>query len=274
MAKLTEYTAATRFDSGDILIKDGTNGTKKITASNAAVEFAGLISKANHRNIFRGKNLGASVTAAQKAAIANGSFDDLFIGDYWTINNVRYDIADMDYWYGTGNPACNRHHLVLVPHEAMYNRTMNDTNTTDGGYVGSNMYTNGLTSARNIIASAFPSMLLTHKEYLVNAVTEDGYPSAATWVDSTIELMNEIMLYGSYICAAGVGNSSRMVGTVDKKQLALFRLARASDLGLVGIWLRDISSEKYFCSLTVGSASSNSATTERGVAPVFGIVGD
>ena len=82
MAKLTEYTAATRFDSGDILIKDGTNGTKKITASNAAVEFAGLISKANHRNVFRGKNLGSSVTAAQKAAIANGSFDDLFIGDY------------------------------------------------------------------------------------------------------------------------------------------------------------------------------------------------
>ena len=149
----------------------------------------------------------------------------------------------MDYWYGTGNPACNKHHLVLVPHEAMYNRTMNDTNTTDGGYVGSGMYTNGLTSARNIIASSFPNMLLTHKEYLVNAVTEDGYPSAATWVDSTIELMNEIMLY-------------------------------ASDLGLVGIWLRDISSEKYFCSLTVGSASSNSATTERGVAPVFGIVGD
>ena len=75
MAKLTEYTAASRFDSGDILIKDGTNGTKKITASNAAVEFAGLVSKANHRNIFRGKNLGALVTAAQKAAIANGSFE-------------------------------------------------------------------------------------------------------------------------------------------------------------------------------------------------------
>lgn len=32
MSKLIDYPAATRFDSGDILIKDGTNGTKKITA--------------------------------------------------------------------------------------------------------------------------------------------------------------------------------------------------------------------------------------------------
>ena len=43
MAKLTEYPAATQFDSGDILIKDGTNGTKKITAENAAAD---LVSKA------------------------------------------------------------------------------------------------------------------------------------------------------------------------------------------------------------------------------------
>lgn len=39
MAKLTEYPAATSFDSGDILIKDGTNGTKKISVDNASVNF-------------------------------------------------------------------------------------------------------------------------------------------------------------------------------------------------------------------------------------------
>ena len=33
MSKLIDYPAATRFDSGDILIKDGMNGTKKITAN-------------------------------------------------------------------------------------------------------------------------------------------------------------------------------------------------------------------------------------------------
>lgn len=36
MAKLTEYPQATKFDQGDILIKDGINGTKKILVSDAA----------------------------------------------------------------------------------------------------------------------------------------------------------------------------------------------------------------------------------------------
>lgn len=39
MAKITEYPAATSFDSGDILIKDGTNGTKKISVDDASVNF-------------------------------------------------------------------------------------------------------------------------------------------------------------------------------------------------------------------------------------------
>ena len=64
MAKMTEYTAATRFDSGDILIKDGTNGTKKIAVANAAQEFAGLVSAMQHRNVYREKNLGTTITAA------------------------------------------------------------------------------------------------------------------------------------------------------------------------------------------------------------------
>ena len=93
MPKVTDYSAATRFDSGDVIIKDGTDGTKKMTAENAAVEFAGLVSAINHRNVYRGKNLGSSVTAAQKAAIQNGTFDDLFIGDYWVIGGVTWVIA-------------------------------------------------------------------------------------------------------------------------------------------------------------------------------------
>lgn len=40
MAKLIDYPADTQFDSDDILIKDGSNGTKKILVTDAAVEFA------------------------------------------------------------------------------------------------------------------------------------------------------------------------------------------------------------------------------------------
>ena len=37
-----------------------------------------------HNSIYRGKNLGADVTDEQWAAIKAGTFDDLFIGDYWS----------------------------------------------------------------------------------------------------------------------------------------------------------------------------------------------
>ena len=107
--------------------------------ADAAKEFAGLVSAMQHRNVFRGKNLGTSVTAAQKAAIQNGTFDDLFIGDYWVINGVNWTIADMDYWYNCGDTAFTRHHLVIIPGGQLYSAKMNDTNTTEGGYFGSKM---------------------------------------------------------------------------------------------------------------------------------------
>lgn len=73
---------------------------KTIKASDAAKEFAGLVSDIQHRNVYRGKNLGTAITEAQQAAIHNATFDDLFIGDYWTINGHKYVIADMNYWKG------------------------------------------------------------------------------------------------------------------------------------------------------------------------------
>lgn len=273
MAKITEYTAATRFDSGDILIKDGTNGTKTITAANAASEFAGLVSSTQHRNVFRGKNLGTSITESQKAAISSGTFDDLFIGDYWTINDTRYDIADMDYWYNTGdNPAFTKHHLVMIPHSALYNAQMNSTNTTEGGYVGSEMYTTNLNQAKTKIGTDFGSMLQTHREYLVNAVT-DGYPSAGAWFDSTVELMNEIMVYGSHVqTPANDGANLSKRTTINKQQLALFALSPKSINTRGSIWLRDIVSATVFAYVfSNGNSGYNPADNSYGVRPVFAI---
>lgn len=273
MAKMTEYTSATRFDSGDILIKDGNNGTKKITAANAASEFAGLVSSTQHRNVFRGKNLGTSITADQKTAISSGTFDDLFIGDYWTINGTRYDIADMDYWYNTGDDgAFTIHHLVMVPHSSLYNAQMNDTNTTEGGYTGSQMRTTNLNQAQSTITTDFGTMLKTHREYLVNAVT-DGRPSACGWFDSTVDLMNEIMVYGNYIYTPandGVSLSKRT--TINKQQLALFALSPASTHIRDAIWLRDVVSATTFAVVNPnGGAHYYNASTSNGVRPVFAI---
>ena len=272
MAKLIDYAADTRFNSDDILIKDGSNGTKKILVADAAVEFAGLVSAINRRNVYRGKNLGTAVTAAQKAAIQAGTFDDLFIGDYWVIGGVNWVIADMDYWYNCGDTAFTNHHLVIVPSTRLYNAKMNETNTTQGGYVGSLMYTAKLNNAKTTISTAFGDMLLTHREYLVNAVT-NGYPSAGAWFDSTVELMNEIMVYGSYILTPA-GNGTTMVTryTINKQQLSLFRLNPRAINNRVNIWLRDVVSSSFFAVVfNIGTAEFSYASNSYGVRPAFAI---
>lgn len=275
MAKLTDYTEATRFDSGDILIKDGKNGTKKITAANAAAEFAGLLSPINHRNVWRGKNLGTKVTDAQKAAIKDGTFDDLYIGDYWVINSVNWRIADMDYWLRCGDTDFNTHHLVIVPDSCLgENKPMNESGKTEGGYHGSEMYTTTLPSIKTTyIDKAFPSLVLTHKEYLTNAVTE-GHPSGGGWFESTVELMNEIMVYGCPIFTpANTGTTVPTLYTINNSQLALFQLNPRMIKTRYNYWLRDVVSASNFAFVgNNGAASNDSASnTNLGVRPVFAI---
>ena len=265
-----QYASTTRFDTNDVLIKDGTNGTKIIKAKDAAIEFAGLVSTTNHKNVFRGKNLGTAITDAQLDAIDNGTFDDLYIGDYWTLNGRRYDIADLDYWYHTGDQSFNTHHLTMIAHTRMSETRMNATNTTEGGYVGSELYANGLDGAINTLRTDFGNKLLKHREYLVNGVT-DGKPSSAIWKDSYAELMNEIMLYGCRILSSGEGVDAD--STVDCKQLAIFRLEAKTGVDIYAAWLRDVASDKAFCTFSVQGYAYlyNASHPTRGVLPVFAI---
>jgi hypothetical protein len=95
----------------------------------------------SHNSIYRGKYLGDEVTADQYAAIAAGTFDDMYIGDYWSINGVNWRIAHFDYWLNCGNigSGTTTHHIVIVPDLALYSAEMNETNTTAGGYLHSKM---------------------------------------------------------------------------------------------------------------------------------------
>lgn len=269
--KISEYTKATSFDDGDYLIKDGTNGTKIIKASDAAAAFFdSLIDSSMHANVYRGKNLGTSVTAAQKTAIQNGTFKDLFVGDYWVIDGVTWRIADMDYFYNCGDTSFTKHHLVIVPDSSLYNAQMNETNVTTGGYTGSKMYTANLETAKTKITGAFGDLVLTHRDYLTNAVT-NGYPSGGAWFDSTVELMNEVMVYGCFI-RSPMGNGSTIPAnyTTAKKQLSLFRLNPKKLNIRVWFWLRDVVSSTSFASVYGnGSAYSNGADSNVGVRPYF-----
>ena len=227
-----------------------------------------------HNATYRGKNLGTSVTAEQWAAIANGTFADLYIGDYWVIGGVNWRIAAFDYYYKTGDTSCTTHHAVIVPDTTLYTHVMNDTNTTYGGYVGSRMYTEGLTQAKTTISDAFgANHILTHRQALVNDVT-NGKPIGGGWRDSTVELMSEQNVYGGKIFVVGNdGSSVPYLYTVDKSQFPLF----AHDPSMISnrqwFWLRDVvSAANFTCVNDYGAANSYVASKAVGVRPAFAIM--
>ena len=245
------------------------NGTLKVVGGGLSMEGnAGA-----HNSIYRGKNLGSAVTAAQYQAIANGTFDDLFIGDYWTINNVTYRIAAFDYYLRTGDTECTTHHVTLVPDVSMYTSGMNSSNITTGGYYGSLMVSEGLEKAKTTINAAFGAAhILTHRQLLCNAVA-NGRPSGGSWYDSTVELMTEQNVYGGKVFGTACdGTNVPYLYTVDKSQYPLF--AHRPDLisNRQTYWLRDVVSAAYFANVyNNGDAGCGNASNAFGVRPAFSI---
>lgn len=274
--KITEYSALTSLEDDNVFLTDGgTTGTRKILVTDAILATLHLISVENHRRVFRGKNLGTAMTPEQKTAIQNGTFEDLWLGDYWEINGTKWRIADFDYWYNVGDTAFTQHHVTIVPDGNLGVAKMNDTSTTTGGYKGSKMYTTNMATAKSAITAAFGSNVLSHREYLVDTVTS-GYPSAGAWTDSTVELMNEIAVYGSSVYTpASTGSAIVKRYTSSFKQLALFAVApkfiHQDESGLrIGYWLRDIASDQRFARVTdYGPVTDTAASLEYGIRPFF-----
>lgn len=288
--KVTELTAfTTPTDSCLIPIHDGT-GLKKITFANfraKAVEgteakIAPLLfnNAGAHNAIYRGKSLGSTVTTAQYAAIKAGTFDDLYIGDYWTIGGVNYRIAAFDYYLNSGNTNCTTHHVVIVPDTCLYNAQMHNTssgswesdaaNTTAGGYVGSDMYKSNLEQAKTTIKSAFSGHVLKHRIYLTNAVA-NGRASGGAWCDSEVDLMCEQMVYGSGIFSpVSDGSNVPTNFRVEKSQLPLFQHEPSRICNRATWWLRDVITASYFALVySNGNANYDNASHSFGVRPAF-----
>lgn len=287
VTELTAFTAPT--DSCLIPIHDGT-GLKKITFANfrakvvegTEAKIAPLLfnNAGAHNAIYRGKSLGSTVTTAQYAAIKAGTFDDLYIGDYWTIGGVNYRIAAFDYYLNSGDTNCTTHHVVIVPDTCLYNAQMHNTssggyeggaaNTTAGGYVGSDMYKSNLEQAKTTIKSAFSGHVLKHRIYLTNAVA-NGRASGGAWCDSEVDLMCEQMVYGSGIFSP-VSDGSNVPANyrVEKSQLPLFQHEPSRICNRNNWWLRDVITASNFAIVSYnGNANYNGASNSNGVRPAF-----
>lgn len=228
-----------------------------------------------HNAIFRGKDitdLFYNGTLSQQ--IAAGTFDDIFIGDYiiGKTSGRKYLVADINYRLHCGDTECTKPHVLMIPEKIMGTAQMNDSNITTGGYVGSKIYTTNLAQFKTVIQNDFGSgHILNHRELLTNAVT-DGKSSGWAWYDSTIELMNESMVYGHNAWGSHHGYETG----IDKSQLSLFKhkpdlIVALNDAGSrYWYWLRDVVSSSTFAFVShYGNASTLSASNSNGVRPAF-----
>jgi hypothetical protein len=221
-------------------------------------------------SMFRGKNLGTSYTLEQQSQVASGKFLDLWVGDYWVINDTRYYIAAFNYYHNSGDSTIlTTNHVTLVPAGNLYTHRMSPTNTTEGGYVGSEMYTTGLDQAKTKIHADFSGHVITHRRYLCDTVA-NGQASNGEWLDSDVELMNEVMAFGSVVNGKGTYGLYNI--GVEKSQLPLFAL-RPDLLNIVASWwLRDVGSATQFATVSAtGYPSLANASLAIGVRPVFSI---
>ena len=241
-----------------------------------------------HNSLYRGKDLTDYFASGDMSkAIAAGTFDDIFVGDYIkksiTVSGTEYKdvvwrVGDCDYNYGRGSLNQTVHHVLMVPDTTLGNARMNSSNTTAGAYQGSEMWTTTIPKYVTGIESAFGSdHVLEHKEILHNNMNADAWSaignswkgasytdwSKTPWATVKVNLFNTMMTYGS-----GIGSSWTMDYSCNK-QIALFRLGQ-NFLPNNWYWLRDVTTSTYFAlAYSDGSASRLDASNAGGVRVYF-----
>ena len=264
MSQVNNYPSTNGFNSDDsVLITGATSGLRRMPVSkfqdNVTAKAADLMAimelcppAISHAMIYRGKNLGTSFTTEQSQAVQNGTFTDMYVGDYWVINGKTRRIGDIDYFIHCGDNVDLDHHLLMVDDGVDLNgdgsttHFMNDTDTTAGGFKGSKLW--NITIPNQVlpdITTAFGNHLLTHREYISNAVT-DGVPSGGEWVDVSYNIFNEAMYYGTIVNGANNGGAGLFNVGCSKNQIKLFMLDPSSMNRRASIWLRDVVSASFF----------------------------
>lgn len=257
------------------ILEDTTFAPHAMTVSGLTrmIELPGFNNAFSHNGIYRGKNLGTSVTAEQYAEIAAGTFRDMYIGDYWSINGKTWVIAGFNYWLNTGSEAISTPHVVIVPYN-LYTHAMNDTATIEGAYTGSDMYKTGLAQAKTMINEAFGAEHILTRNALLPSAVDNNEISATQSVTSTVDLMSEQMAFGVSIYGAPTKRGTNGGHTYDKTILPLFALNPRMLCLRSAWWLRNPAYGTDFCIVNgAGSAAYASAATACGVRPCFGLIG-
>ncbi len=238
-------------------------------------------------SIWGGRNILDSFTEAQvQAKIAKGDFSGLAIGDYITktitVDGTSYTVkwlcAGFNHYLYAGDTACTTPHIAMIPEGIIGTAQMNTTNTTAGGFKGSQMWTTTLpkyvTAVKNVFGATH---VLKHRDYISSSMHTSlasmagcGWAGAVpgwgcTWTDVYLSLLSEIEVYGS-TCAS----SSMFDIGVKHQQLPLFRLNPSLVNCCSNWWLSAVGCDVLFTDVYFdGVVLAGNATELYGVRPVF-----
>ncbi len=281
--------------SAFLLEADSNNGVRKTTIENA-VAATNIVANINaktsnlwdnaaaHNCIYRGKDLTAYFNSGEmSAAIADGSFRDIFPGDYIikdiTIDgtlygSVKFIVMDCDYHLHCGDVETAAHHVVIMPEERLGLTQMNPINTTVGGYLGSAMWNTHIPKvAAGFVAAFGTAHILEHREVLSNVINEnvkssafngwDGAVSDGAWTTVSVNLANENMVFGAPIVASSWADTGDC-----NSQLAAFQLNHSLIASQRYVWwLRTIPAGINYSIVNVSLASISNADSQCGVRP-------
>ena len=241
-----------------------------------------------HNAMWGGRDITAAFDSGEFSEhIADGTFKDIFPGDYitkqvtisGTAYTVNWVVADCDYWINKGdqNNGMETHHVVIVPQAPIFTANMNATNTTEGGYMGSRMFRETIPACATGIVNAFgASHILTFRDWLISGMTPNqissGLPNmtggaqwgASPWVSVQCDLMTEKMVLG-----APVNSASALDEWCATRQFSAFRLSeKLINYNRQSYWLRNIVSLTYFAVVDgAGFAHTGDALYSFGVRP-------
>ena len=221
--------------------------------------------KALHRNTYRGKDITDYYNdGSLYTRISNGSFEDIYVGDYVIANDITWLIADIDNYLHSGATELTKHHVTIIPATPLMNAPMNATATTEGGYAGSRMATSTLPSlaaSDGIIGKAFGSHIIECQNMLSRGIDATainssggitiGASNGVDWYTRKIDLMSEINVYGGNVWSSS-GHDTGM----DNNQYALFQLKpefiNSYENTRFGYWLKNVVSVHDFSVASIG----------------------
>ncbi len=253
---------------------NGANGTKCKLAFNdtqdggmSSTERDNIIKQGvqTRRNTYRGKDITTYFNNGSLfEMIKSGKFDDIYVGDYIisNINNkwnskIMWLIADLDNYLGEGGQKkITTHHATIIPDGVLTSSFMNSNLTTEGGYIGSEMYKTVLPEVlKNYIMPDFNNHIITYQNILSNSMDStkmnmfnltSGASSNWEWAERQLDLMSEVNVYGTTIVSSSLYDTG-----LDNRQYAIFQLnPKLISQNYVGqymtYWLKGVATSQFF----------------------------